>query len=91
VLIQFKESIAALFEGRKVVLIDDSPLATNMEYNLLNFVDIEKLEKEYKKLIKELTDLINGIYETNYSTGEKGYADVIIASNVYTCPSCSTD
>ena len=83
--------IAALFEGRKVVLIDDSPLATNMEYNLLNFVDIEKLEKEYKKLIKELTDLINGIYETNYSTGEKGYADVIIASNVYTCPSCSNE
>lgn len=70
-------------EGRKAALIDDSPLATNMEYNMFNYIDMDLLEIEYKKLIKGLSEVINGIYKTNYSTGEEGFAEVIIASNVY--------
>lgn len=81
--------IAALLEGRKAVLIDDSPQAINMEYNLFNYIDVTKLEEEYSKLITELSDLINGIYETKYSNGDKGCAEVIIASNVYSCPQCN--
>lgn len=83
--------IAALLEGRKAILIDDSPLASNMEYNLLNYVDLELLEKEYKKLIKKLEPVINGIYSTQLSDGTEGYAEVIIASNVYACPKCGNE
>ena len=83
--------IAALLEGRRAILMDDSPLAVNMEYNLVNYVDLKLLEKEYKKLVKELTPVINGIYETKMSDGTDGYAEVIIASNVYSCPNCGNE
>ena len=83
--------IAALLEGRKALLIDDSPLASNMEYNLLNYVDLKLLEEEYKKLIKDLDPIINGLYSTKLSNGVEGYADVIIASNVYECPDCGNE
>lgn len=83
--------IAALLEGRRAILMDDSPFAVNMEYNLVNYVDLNLLEKEYKKLVKELTPIINNIYHTKMSDGSDGYAEVIIASNVYTCPSCGKE
>ena len=83
--------LAALFTDRKAVLIDDSPLASNMEYNLVNYVDLSLLEKEYKKLVKALETTINDIYFTKTSEGKPGYADVIIASNVYTCPKCGKE
>lgn len=83
--------IAALLEKRRAVLIDNSPMATNMEYNLINYVDISALKSEYKKLISELEDDINDIYKTQMSDGTFGYADVIIASNVYSCPDCTSE
>lgn len=83
--------IAAVLEGRKAILIDDSPLATNMEYNLLNYVDLNVLSEEYKKLIKKMEPIINGIYATKMSDGSEGYAEVIIASNVYSCPECKEE
>lgn len=83
--------IAALLEGRKAILIDNSPLASNMQYNLFNYIDIESLDKEYKKLIEALEDIINGIYETKMSNRNTGYAELIIASNVYSCPECQEE
>lgn len=83
--------IAALLEGRKAILIDDSPLATNMEYNLINYVDFDLLDKEYRKMIRKLEPIINGIYATKLSDGSDGYAEVIIASNVYCCPDCGQE
>ena len=83
--------IAALLEGRKAMLFDVSPLATNMEYNLVNYVDFSILDEEYRKLIKVLEPIINGIYATKMSDGSDGYAEVIIASNVYSCPECAQE
>lgn len=83
--------IAALIEGRKAVLIDNSPLAINMEYNLLNYVDLKELDKAYELCISRLAPIINDIYYTKMSDGRDGVADVIIASNVYTCPSCGKE
>ena len=83
--------IAALLEGRKTILIDNSPLAINMEYNLLNYVDLKKLEKTYKSCVAKLSPIINDIYYTKMSDGSDGVADVIIASNVYTCPACGEE
>lgn len=83
--------LAALLESRKAVLIDNSPLASNMQYNLFNYVDMDMLDAEYKKCIAALTAIINDIYYTKMSDGRDGYADVIIASNVYSCPECSKE
>ena len=83
--------IAALLEGRKSVLIDDSPLAINMEYNLVNYIDFDILEREYKHMVKVLEPIINGLYYTKMSDGTDGYAEVIIASNVYSCPDCGEE
>lgn len=83
--------IAALIENRKSILIDNSPLATNMEYNLLNYVDLKKLDSAFRTCISHLAPIINDIYYTRMSNGADGVADVIIASNVYTCPSCGKE
>ena len=83
--------IAALMENRKAILIDNSPLANNMEYNLLNHVDLARLEQVYEKCISDLSPIINDIYLTIMSDGRLGIADVIIASNVYTCPKCEKE
>lgn len=83
--------IAAVLENRKCILIDGSPNAVNMAYNLINFIDMKKLDKEYKKLVLELEDEINDIYYTKTKDGYSGYADVIIASNVYLCPNCDNE
>lgn len=83
--------LAALLEGRKAILIDNSPLATNMQYNLLNYVDLQELDKIFRKCLAELSPLIDDIYYTKMSDGRDGVADVIIASNIYSCPSCGEE
>lgn len=83
--------IASLFEKRKCILIDNSPQAVNMACNLIDYIDISKLEKEYKLMVKALEDIINDIYYTKTIEGYEGYAEVIIASNVYLCPECNEE
>lgn len=83
--------IAALIENRKAILIDNSPLANNMEYNLFNYVDLNALDQAYEKCLRDLSPIINDIYLTKMSDGCLGVADVIIASNVYTCPRCGKE
>lgn len=80
--------IASLLENRKCILIDNSPHAVNMATNVVNPIDIKKLDRIYKHMLKELEDEVNDIYFTKTSDGYSGYAEVIIASNVYSCPSC---
>lgn len=72
-------------------MIDSSPTAVNMAYNLLNHIDMKKLDKEFKKLVSELEHEINDIYYTKSSDGYSGYAEVIIASNIYSCPNCNNE
>ncbi|WP_447088215.1 DNA methyltransferase [Clostridium perfringens] len=83
--------IASLLTNRKCILIDGSPNAINMAYNLLNYIDMRKLDSEFKKLVSELEGEINDIYYTKTSDGYSGYAEVIIASNIYSCPTCNNE
>ncbi len=83
--------LAALFEGRKAILVDSSPHAVNMAYNTINYVDLIRLEQVYQQMLAELEEEINDIYFTKTSDNLNGYADVIIASNVYTCPDCNSE
>ena len=83
--------IAALLEGRKAILVDNSPQAINLTYNTLNPVNLSQVESTYKQLKKDLEQLINGLYRTCAQDGREGYAEVIITSNIYQCPSCNEE
>lgn len=62
-----------------------------MAYNTINYVDLIRLEQVYQQMLAELEEEINDIYFTKTSDNLNGYADVIIASNVYTCPDCNSE
>lgn len=81
--------IASLLEKRKTILIDNSPQAINLTFNTLIPIPLKEVEKIYKTLKKDLEDIINGIYFTLTSDGKPGYAESIITSNLYSCPSCT--
>lgn len=83
--------LASLIENRKCILIDNSPHAVNMALNIIKPIDFDQLNTTYKKMIKEIKDEIKDIYFTKSSDGFSGYAEVIISSNVYSCPSCKKE
>lgn len=80
--------IAALLEGRKVVLVDDSPYANFIEKNIFSKVDLNEVETTYKKLVKDLEPTFNRVYRTQTSDGKWGVLQNLITSNLYSCPSC---
>ncbi|OYS68659.1 DNA methyltransferase [Limosilactobacillus reuteri] len=81
--------IASLLEGRKSVLIDDSPYANFIEKNVFSKVDLNKVEVAYQRLVRELEPIINRIYKTRTSDGKWGILQSLITSNLYSCPSCN--
>ncbi|MGH1789806.1 DNA methyltransferase [Enterococcus faecalis] len=83
--------IAAAIENRKAVLIDDSPYANFIQKNIFSILDLNKIEKEYKKIINDLKPDIDLIYRTKSETGEIGVLQTIISSNIYRCPNCNND
>lgn len=83
--------IAALLEGRKTILFDSSPNAIHITKNTFAKVDFTDVEKTYEKLLNELSEIINGLYLTRTSDGIEGFAESIITSNIYSCPSCNIE
>lgn len=83
--------IAALLENRKVILSDNSPQAINITFNILNYIDLSKVNKEYNNLRKNLEDKINYLYKVKFENGDEGYAESIIRSHIYSCPNCGEE
>lgn len=83
--------IAAKLENRNAILIDNSPQAINITQNTFLEVNIDEVEKIYKKLKSDLKDLINKLYYAKTSDGYDGYAESIITTNTYACPSCNNE
>jgi len=76
--------------ARKAVLNDLSPAATLIAYNYNMPVYIPSFAREAKKLINELRNKTNRMWETFHSDGIKvGKINYIVWSDVYTCPECS--
>ncbi|OZU89073.1 hypothetical protein CIL03_08640 [Virgibacillus indicus] len=83
--------IAALLENRKAILVDNSPNAIHITKNTFVPVNIEQVEKAFKKLKRDLSEVINGLYKTKTVNGLNGYAESIITSNIYSCPNCENE
>lgn len=83
--------IAALLEGRKAILYDSSPQAINLTTNTLLNINLKQVDAVYKELKNQLEPLFKKIYFTSATDGSEGYSEVIISSNIYSCPKCNKE
>ncbi|ENJ6137817.1 hypothetical protein AB1Z82_004010 [Bacillus cereus] len=83
--------IAALLENRKAVLFDNSPQAINISRNTFLEFKSKDIDEAFKVMKKDLRGLINSLYKTTTTDGFEGYAESIITSNIYSCPSCNNE
>lgn len=83
--------VAALLEGRKAILVDNSPYAIYTERNLLGYVDLQVLAREYRQLLEKLEPIFNDLYETELSDGTRGCIKSVIVSDVYECGCCKRE
>ncbi|MBF0397662.1 MAG: DNA methylase [Desulfobacterales bacterium] len=62
--------VAAQLLNRKAILCDLSPIATFIAYNYNNPVNVEKFEKEAKRILKEVEEECGWMYETRHIEGK---------------------
>jgi len=75
---------------RKAVLNDLSPAATFIAYNYNTPVDVAALEKEAKRILKEVEKECGWMYETLHTDGKtKGRLDYVVWSEIFSCPECA--
>jgi len=74
---------------RKAVLVDLSPAATFIAYNLNAPVDAAVFGREAKRILQEVEDECGWMYETLHGDDEvKGRVNYAILSDVFLCPEC---
>ncbi|EST56476.1 DNA methylase [Brevibacillus panacihumi W25] len=77
---------------RNVILNDLSPAATFLSYNYNSRVDLNKFDKNVKKIINEVKKEWNWLLETDHllpdGNSAKGEINYIVWSDVFICPSC---
>jgi len=76
--------------SRRAVLNDLSPAATFIAYNYNTPVDVQALEREAKRILKEVEVECGWMYETLHTDGKtKGKINYTVWSDVFLCPECS--
>jgi len=81
---------------RKAVLVDLSPAATFIAYNLNTPVDVPTFEREAKRILQELEAECAWMYETwhpnhDHPHAVKGKVYYTVWSDVLTCPECGQE
>jgi len=78
--------------ARRPVLIDLSPVANFIAYNLNLDVSAEDFKKAADSFFKKIDAEIGWMYETLHSDGRrKGRINYVVWSEVFTCPNCTGD
>ena len=76
--------------ARRVILNDLSPAATFIAANYNLPFDIETFATEGKKLLNEVEQELDWMYETLHKDGKtKGRIDYAVWSQIYSCPECT--
>jgi len=84
--------VAALKLGRKVILIDLSPAATFIAYNYCTPVDVHEFEKEAKRILSEVKEEMEWLYETRCrKCGGRATIEYTIWSDRFRCPFCERE
>lgn len=82
--------VATLRLGRKPILIDLCPSATFIAYNYCTPVNVQEFRAEEDKLVKQVTQEIDWLYETRCrKCGGKASIKYMIWSDEFQCPRCN--
>jgi len=77
--------------ARRTVLNDLSPAATFIANNYNTPVDVQAFEREAKRILAEVEQECDWVYETKHSDGRTGKIIYTIWSDVYVCPECTRE
>ena len=75
--------------ARKAVLNDLSPAATFITYNYNTPFDVQAFERETKRIIKEIEEECDWMYETKHTDGRVGKINYTVWSDVFICAECA--
>ena len=77
---------------RRPILIDLSPVANFIAYNLNLDVSAREFEKAVASFFKKIYAELGWMYETLHTDGRrKGRINYVVWSEVFTCPNCACD
>jgi hypothetical protein len=78
--------------ARRPVLLDLSPVANFIAYNLNLDVSAREFEKAADDFFKKIDAELGWMYETLHTVGKrKGRINYVVWSEVFTCPNCAGD
>jgi len=77
-----------VWEGRKTILSDLSPIASFIAYNFNSFINSQQFLNETETLAKEITKKYQWMYATKHKDGTIGRINHTIWSEVFSCNSC---
>jgi hypothetical protein len=78
--------------SRRPILIDLSPVANFIAYNLNLDVSAREFKKAADSFFKEIEAELGWMYETLHTDGKtKGRINYVVWSEVFTCPNCTGD
>lgn len=86
------EKFVSRIGSRKVVLNDLSPAASLIAYNYNNLHDLLNFEREAKQIIQDIEEKYGWMYETTHAdTNTNGIINFTVWSDLFSCPTCSTE
>lgn len=99
---EFKETLEAEWKkagyplpkwgARRPILIDLSPVANFIAYNLNLDVSAREFKKAADDFFKKIEAEVGWMYETRHTDGKrKGRINYVVWSEVFTCPNCAGD
>ncbi|OQB94577.1 MAG: DNA methylase [Spirochaetes bacterium ADurb.Bin110] len=78
--------------ARRPILIDLSPVANFIAYNLNVDVSVREFKKAADDFFKKIETELGWMYETLHTDGRrKGRINYVVWSEVFTCPNCAGD
>jgi len=78
--------------ARRTILNDLSPVATFIAYNYNTPVDVNALELEAKRSLKEVEDELDWMFVTRHTDGKAtGRINFTVWSDVFACPECGKE
>jgi len=81
-----------LWGARRPILIDLSPVANFIAYNLNLDVSAHEFKKAADSFFKKIDAELGWMYETLHTDGRrKGRINYVVWSEVFTCPNCARD